>query len=160
MKGISWVVFGMVSCAKLVQSNLYKINSTATFYIYDYGYWRNISTMSMHRRDDPLEILETTIHNGAGPIVNASRGSYHTDQYQLFLLIYHRALRDHRRTLNPAEATTFIIPYDLASDVAYYKTCAKSSGTCFDFRKCPLAPTVEKLLQESVWFKRNKGHGT
>lgn len=127
------------------------------FYIYDTGYWLNISRASMYMRDDPHEILETTINNGAGPLVNAKMGAYHTDQYNLFLLIYHRALRDHRRTMNPAEASTFLIPYDMASDVAYYKRCAKSEGTCFDFRKCPLAPTVDKLLHESPWYHRHKG---
>ena len=43
-------------------------------------------------------------------------------------MIYHRALRDMRRTLDPNEATTFIIPYDFATDSAYYKQCQKSAG--------------------------------
>ena len=46
-------------------------------------------------------------------------------------------LKDPRRTLNPDDATTFFIPYDLAQDAAYYKHCAKNKDhKCFDFRKC------------------------
>lgn len=68
-----------------------------------------------------------------------------------------RALIDERRTMNPAEATTFIIPYDLSLDSAFYKHCNKDhSHTCFDFRKCPLAPQVGTLLQESPWYQRHK----
>ena len=51
--------------------------------------------------------------------------------------MYHRMLKDPRRTLNPDDATTFFIPYDLAQDAAYYKHCAKNKDhKCFDFRKC------------------------
>ena len=91
-------------------------------------------------------------------------------------MLYHRALRDMRRTLDPNEATTFIIPYDFATDSAYYKQCQKSAGKipifllihvlthlilttgrCYDFRKCPLAPTVEELLHKSKYFRRLNG---
>jgi hypothetical protein len=128
------------------------------FYVYDTGQWHDIGILSMNKRDDPNEILEIVSNNGAGPLIDAARGLYHTDQYQIFLLNYHRALRDYRRTLDPDKATTFIIPYDFASDVAYYKHCSKSVGSCFDFRKCPMAPTVEELLLTSPHFKRNFGY--
>lgn len=127
------------------------------FYIYDTGQWKDLSTVSLRKRDDPDEILETTLNGGAGPLVDASRGAYHTDQYQLFLLIYHRALKDHRRTWDPSKATTFLIPYDFSSDVAYYKSCGKSTGNCFEFRKCPLAPRIEDLLLQSPWYRRKLG---
>lgn len=58
--------------------------------------------------------MERAVNGGAGPEVDAAHGVYHTDQYQLFQLVYYRALKDHsRRTMNPAEASTFVIPYDL-----------------------------------------------
>ena len=92
-------------------------------------------------------------------VINLKRGSFHTDQYQLFSMIYHRVLSDPRRTWNPDEATTFIIPYDFANDCAFYKKCDKSlNETCFDFRRCPLAPQVEDLLSKSQYFKRKQGH--
>ena len=133
-----------------------KIDKSKLFYIYDYDLWPNISVASMKKRDYN-EIMNSTWNNGAGPTINITTGSFRTDQYQLFSLIYHRALRDHRRTYNANEATTFIIPYDLASDAAYYKHCVRSVGRCFDFRKCPLAPSVEELLKKSVYFQRNEG---
>ena len=103
------------------------------FYIYDSPAWHNISTASFSKRDGQ-EIMDTSLNHGAGPLVNISAGQFHTDQYQLFALVYHRALRDERRTLNPDKATTFFVPYDFASDSAYYKYCAKSVGRCYDFR--------------------------
>jgi hypothetical protein len=72
-------------------------------------------------------------------------------------MVYYRALRDPRRTLDPAKATSFIIPYDLASDSAFYKNCARSKGVCYEFRKCPLAPKAESLLRSSPWYQRNGG---
>jgi len=112
---------------------------------------------SLYRRD-PNERLDNQLNNGAGPLVNASSGAYHTDQYQLFSMIYYRALKDYRRTLDPSKATTFLIPYDFATDAAYYKNCMKTAGVCYDFRKCPLAPKVEELLLASPWYRRNLGH--
>eukprot|EP01032_Pedospumella_encystans_P010716 gene10716-12502_t len=132
-------------------------SSTAfQFYIYDTGLWPNVSTASLYKRD-PNERLEHSLNRGAGPSTNVQGGEYHTDQYQLFSMIYYRALKDPRRTLDPSKATSFIIPYDFGSDCAFYKNCAKSNGVCYDFRKCPLAPQVESLLLESEWFKRNQG---
>jgi hypothetical protein len=128
----------------------------AKFYIYDTGGWPNISTASLYKRD-PNERLENSLHGGAGPLVEKIAGEYHTDQYMLFSMIYNRALKDPRRTLNPADATSFLVPYDFASDCAFYKNCAKSSGVCYDFRKCPLAPEVESLLAASPWFQRKGG---
>lgn len=126
------------------------------FYIYENGLWPNISTASLYKRD-PNERLEHALNGGAGPLVDEPSGEYHTDQYQLFSMIYNRALKDPRRTLDPAKATSFLVPYDFASDCAFYKNCAKSNGVCYDFRKCPLAPQVESLLLESPWYQRKLG---
>ena len=126
------------------------------FYIYDTGEWLTIANISRNARD-PREIMDHYMNGGAGNLINVTAGAYHTDQYQLFLLIYSRALKDPRRTLDPSKATTFIVPYDFASDAAYYKKCAKSDNICYDFRKCPLAPTVNDLLKASPWHARNHG---
>ena len=102
--------------------------------------------------------MTTYLNGGAGASVNVSSGSYHTDQYQLFLLIFSRALKDPRRTMDPSKATTFIIPYDLASDAAYYKQCARHvENICFDFRRCPQAPIISNLLKSSPWYLKNNG---
>ncbi len=126
------------------------------FYIYDTENWPSIANISTSKRD-PNERLENYFNGGAGPVIDEIRGSYHTDQYQLYSMIFNRALKDHRRTLDPARATSFIIPYDFASDSAYYKNCARTLGVCYDFRKCPSAPDVEELLSRSKWFKRRGG---
>ena len=126
------------------------------FYIYDTGQWQTIANTSRTVRD-PREIMDHYLNGGAGSLINSTTGMYHTDQYQLFLLIFSRALKDPRRTLDPSKATTFIVPYDIASDAAFYKNCAKSEGVCYDFRRCPLAPTVNELLKASPWHLRNNG---
>eukprot|EP01039_Chlorochromonas_danica_P003017 gene3017-3291_t len=126
------------------------------FYIYEDEDWPAIATASMYKRD-PNERLDNQLHHGAGPVVEARYGEYHTDQYQLYAMLYHRSLKDPRRTLDPAQATSFLIPYDFASDSAFYKNCARSTGVCYDFRKCPLAPAVERLLARSPYFQRKQG---
>lgn len=126
-------------------------------YIYQGPAWDVIANASLHARD-ANEIMEHTLNGGAGPAVDESAGMYHTDQYQLYNLMYHRLLKDPRRTLDPAQATSFVVPYDFATDSAYYKRCGKSNGVCYDFRRCPLAPQVEALLRESPWFRRKGGH--
>jgi hypothetical protein len=151
-----------MKCLILFLLHIYLINIQNSqgrdlyFYIYEDDFWPNISTASIYSRDTN-EMLEHSLNYGAGPVMDASVGLYHTDQYQLFSMIYYRALKDKKRTLDPAEATSFLIPYDFASDCAYYKKCAKTAGVCYDFRKCPLAPKVEELLLKSPWFMRNYG---
>jgi Exostosin family len=112
---------------------------------------------SSRTKRDPTEIMDHSMNNGAGTIINASEGAYHTDQYQLFLLIFSRAMKDPRRTLDPSKATTYIVPYDLATDAAFYNKCPRSDNICYTFRKCPLAPRVIDLLIESPWYHRKQG---
>jgi len=130
--------------------------SSHKFYMYDGKEWDRIATASHHKRD-PREILNMTLNSGAGQIVDARHGLYHTDQYHMYDLVYFRLLTDRRRTLNPEEATSFFVPYDLSLDCAFYKNCARSIGVCYDFRKCPLAPKVEKMLAKSPFFRANQG---
>lgn len=134
----------------LTRSDLY-------IYVYSSPEWDEIATSSMRARSED-EVMEASLNRGAGPELNATAGAFHTDQYQLYSLTYHRILKDPRRTLDPANATTFFVPYDLASDAAYYKLCAKNKEhKCFDFRKCPQAQRVHELLKESPWWQRRGG---
>jgi len=128
------------------------------FYVYDDPEWHRMGTFTMVKRDS-TERMENVLNYGAGPEMNKEEGTYHTNQYQLYNNLYYRALKDPRRTLNPEEATTFFMPYDIASDAAKYQGCPKNrSKTCYDFNKCILAPKVEKLLLASPYFHRNGGH--
>jgi len=126
-------------------------------YVYSSPEWDEIAKSSMRPRSED-ELVESSLNSGAGPELNSTAGAFHTDQYQLYALTYHRILKDPRRTLDPANATTYFVPYDLASDAAYYKLCAKNKEhKCFDFRKCPQASRVNELLSESLWWKRRGG---
>lgn len=58
-----------------------------------------------------------------------------------------------RRTMDPAEATAFFIPYDLGFDAAIKKDSAKIRP-----HGCPHAETVIGLLEDNVYFKRNFGY--
>ena len=129
------------------------------FYIYDEGAWGNISRAALSKRDEN-EILDRMRNYGAGECMNETLGLYHTDQYQLFEVFFNRARNDcYRRTRDPAKATTFLIPYDFASDVAFFANCPKHKElVCFQFRKCPLAQEVESMLLSSYWYRRNHGH--
>ena len=142
--------------------SLIALASTQTdelFYIYDTDDWPDIGHASSTFKYDSRAILNVTINNGAGPVINTKQGLYHTDQYQLYLLMYNRALTDQRRTRDPSKATTFIIPYDFSSDIAFYRQCYKNiTQTCFDFRYCPLATRVQSLLNLSPWYHRHSGH--
>ena len=125
------------------------------FYIYNSSDWHPIISAPLHQRA-PNEIMDVVLNGGAGPLIDESLSLYHTDQYSLFQLMFNRAVKDPRRTLDPSKATTFIIPYDFASDVAFMsKREGKKNG--FDFRRCPLGPKVISLLGESEWFQRNQG---
>lgn len=84
------------------------------FYIYD---WPEITSALGTQRSDG-ESTRFYANSGAGVALDESQGIYDTDQYQLFLLMYGRALNDARRTMDPDKATTFFIPYDLATDCA------------------------------------------
>ena len=141
------------TCVPAVAYPLTTARKTNLIYIYDQGEWQKIMNASRTKRD-PREIMDHSMNNGAGTVVNVSAGEYHTDQYQLFLNIFSRALKDPRRTHDPAKATTFIVPYDIATDAAFYKKCARSDGVCYDFRKCPLAPTVSELLKVRTRLRR------
>lgn len=90
---------------------------------------------------------------GAGRLIDLSIGSYNTEQYQLFLLMYYRALQDPRRTLDPEEATTFLIPYDLATDSAQFRT----NHDILSMTNCARAPTIIKFLESSTYFNRKLG---
>lgn len=124
-------------------------------YIYDTPEWQPIISAPLSPRS-PNEKMDVVLNGGAGPVVDKSLSLYHTDQYSLFQLMYNRALRDPRRTRDPSKATTFIIPYDFASDVAYMSE-RPNHNVGFDFRRCPLGATVTDLLNQSPWFQQREG---
>lgn len=124
------------------------------FFVYD---WPSVASTFGAARDRG-EITAHYANGGAGAVVNASAGTYATDQYQLFLLMHGRAVQDARRTRNASEASTFLIPYDFANDAAYYRVSPKDGRTKqFDLRRCRQAGAVLRLLGELPYFGRRGG---
>ena len=94
---------------------------------------------------------------GAGKSVNASNGIYNTNQFHLFNLMYSRALKDPRRTLNPEEATTFFIPYDAYVDSMRFEKGVSRIEWSPDDGDLRQGAKVHDLLQASPYFHRNQG---
>ena len=132
-----------------------RLHRTELIYIYNSTEWLHITEAPLNPRAHN-ELMDVVLNAGAGPLVDTSLSLYHTDQYSLFQLIYNRAIKDPRRTMDPSKATSFLIPYDFASDVAFM---TKRSGkkTSMDFRRCPLGDQVSSLLRASEWFQRKQG---
>jgi hypothetical protein len=81
------------------------------FYIYNSTEWNEISQSPLRQRA-PNEVMDVVLNYGAGPLIDESLSLYHTDQYALFQLIYNRAVKDSRRTLDPSKARlTALITY-------------------------------------------------
>ena len=90
---------------------------------------------------------------GAGRLVNRTFMEHKTSQFALFKLIYERALVDKRRTLNPVEATSFLIPFDLGMHSAFTESNGRMKRT-----GCPLGKDVVNRLVGSSYFKAKYGH--
>ena len=119
------------------------------FFIYD---WPNI-TKTFGTAFYLNESVKRYANFGAGPLIDLSIGSYNTEQYQLFLLMYYRALKDPRRTLDPEQATSFLIPYDLATDCAQFRT----THNVLSMTHCSRGHAIVKLLDSSPYFNRKRG---
>ena len=141
-----FLLFLLLSLLLLV-SPLYALppRSEEKFYIYD---WPDICAWLW---------CEGPENRGAGKLVNASNGVYSTYQYHLFNLMYARALRDPRRTLNPEEATSFLIPYDSHMDAMTLIGKDGKDELSWALGQANQAPKVYDLLQASPYFQRNKG---
>jgi hypothetical protein len=109
--------------------------SEPLFYIYD---WPDLVNRYANHTDRPhhshgVEIPEWRKNHGLGRLVSKNTSEYKTSQFALFKIMYERALIDPRRTLDPAMATTFFIPYDFGMDAAFFETNGRMRRT-----NCPL----------------------
>jgi xyloglucan galactosyltransferase MUR3 len=93
------------------------------------------------------------LYSGMGPPVLPDSGLFLTWHFSMFSSIYNRLKRSRRRTLDPNQASLFIIPYDLALDGSVDKK------TCKNKRQCSpgLAPRLSKYLLQSPYFARHQG---
>jgi hypothetical protein len=91
-------------------------------YIYD---WPDIINRYANHSDRDMGLHGVDIPNwktnfGAGVLIN--NYEYRTSQFSLFKIMYERAIRDPRRTLDPSLATSFLIPYDFGMDATFFET--------------------------------------
>lgn len=141
-------------CAYWYISNQFdgNIRKSPKFYIYPWDQevtnsWP--SQFTHHRLSIGQEFQQ---NHGAGPLVDEVSGMYHTHQYSLFTLVLQRLLESEHRTLNPAEATLFFIPYDLGMDAS-----TRSSDGGLVQTNCPKVKSVMDLLHNSPYFQRKQG---
>ena len=92
-------------------------------------------------------------YGGAGRLVDAGHLEFKTSQFAMHKLFYERALIDPRRTLNPEEATSFFIPFDVGMHTAFLEANGRMRKS-----NCPLLPDVEDRLNQLPYFKRKGGH--
>jgi len=92
------------------------------------------------------------LNYGAGVAVDIEQGFYHTHQYSLFQLFYHRLLQSDRRTMDPSRASVFFIPYDLGMD----GSTRRSDGALIQ-TNCPNVERVIQLLENSPHFRASGG---
>mmetsp|Transcript_18931 Transcript_18931/g.31626 ORF Transcript_18931/g.31626 Transcript_18931/m.31626 type:complete len:501 (+) Transcript_18931:158-1660(+) len=128
----------------------YNICTTEKFFIYDHFPPELVSLWP--KRDGELR-KHYRANNGTGEFFNKSLGMHETHQFTVFTPIYRRLLNDYRRTLDPAEATAFFIPYDMGFDAAIKKDSAKIRP-----QGCPHAEAVIALLEDNKYFRRNFGY--
>ena len=128
------VCFALLHCVSFSFS-IPKVKPTnpLLFYIYEGSDWHSISTASTKLRSTREILHSSYLNGGCGDAVDETKGLYHTNQYQMFPLMYNRALSDRRRTLDPNLATTFFIPYDFVNDVIAYEKCPKNEVISYNW---------------------------
>jgi len=131
------------------------LNTGEKIYVYDWPELVN-RYANFTDRDHTSHGVEVPVwrtNYGAGRLVEGTNLEHKTSQFALHKIFYERALIDPRRTLNPAEATTFFIPFDIGMHIAFLESNGRMRRS-----GCPLAEQVERRLSELPYFKRNGGH--
>ena len=123
-----------------------KGTSKEMFYIYDWP--------SVVEKQASQGMLE---HHGFGKLLSRDHGTYDTYQFNLYNVMFHRALSDGKRTRNPEEASTFLIPYDFHVDGMLHTFPNGSQSWSWENGSSDLAPEVVRLLQKSSFFQRKQG---
>jgi hypothetical protein len=108
----------------LVLSTLICACAIDLIYVYDWpdlvNRYANFSDRSHLSHGVEIPIWQT--NHGAGREVDISNLEFKTSQFGLFKLFYERALIDSRRTMDPAEATSFFIPFDIGMHIAFLES--------------------------------------
>lgn len=142
------LVCSIYLAALLLLASAEELPPIERFYIYD---WPDVISRLQSLQLD--RGAGKPFHNGNGSGVT---GLYDTDQFSLFRLMYHRMLRDPRRTRNPNEASSFFIPYDAYFD-AHNKVDAEGNLVWDYYGTSALAPKITERLKGSSYFQKSKG---
>eukprot|EP01042_Synura_sphagnicola_P006322 gene6322-8078_t len=102
------------------------------------------------RRNDRNERLSNRVHAGAGERLSAQSHRYDTRMHSLFAHLYERALVSPYRTHAIANASLYLIPYDMTMDCPYGNQHRSDPG-------CPLAKELTVILNSSIAFRRYRG---
>jgi hypothetical protein len=160
-----WLCVCCCVCIVIATTQSSSADKQPKFYIYD---WPEISTNQYSKVKNDLDPHFVANH-GAGPVVDEGNGFYNTWQFALFQMVYQRLRADihtdtqtdtrssvgrqPRRTLNPEEADTFILPYDYGLDACFRPDNGKMRKI-----NCPLAAKVTERLYASKYFNASHGH--
>jgi hypothetical protein len=138
-----------------VQADLASLRYTRkAFKVYVYNWSRDIVDRWPNKYSHKRLSIDKhfALNHGAGPLVNWNHSLYHTHQYSLFRLFFHRLLNSDVLTLNPEEATVFFVPYDIGLD----STTRQSDGA-LTATNCPKRADAWAMLQSSPFFRRSNG---
>ena len=128
------------------------------FYIYELPeifWWRWPDERNSTCKGNKYVDNQHAENRAVGRPIRPESGLFLTWHFSMFNALYNRFVRSKRRTLNPDEASLFIIPYDLSLD-GYL-----DSKTCTN--KAPLRCTtslvneVRNILTASKYFQKNQG---
>lgn len=131
------------------------------FYIYDWGqrfWWRwpeiNEDAIAYCKKNVYVELNQSKL-SATGEPLDLDIGLFNTWHFSLFNALYNRLRRSSRRTLNPDEASIFIVPYDIALD-SYLdiRYCVyKIHPRCTNRQQQGL----KHHIKHSKYFKRHNG---
>jgi hypothetical protein len=118
---MSWlaIVIYVIALNALAHKQALSVNR---FFVYDWPGLVNryANFTDRDHRGHGVEFPQWKENYGAGRVIDAQNFEYKTSQFALFKLMYERALIDKRRTLDPSDAVSFLIPYDFGSTIHEY----------------------------------------
>lgn len=127
------------------------------FYMYDlpeeyWWRWPANSTAEKCRANGYLGV-EHALLSGIGMPISPDDGLFLTWHFSMFNSLHNRFKRSSRRTKNPAEASVFIIPYDIGLD-GYL-----NPHNCGNRKQCTdgLIGKLNKIILEQPYYSRNEG---
>ena len=130
-------------------------NKTGRFYMYDLDerYWWRWPNPGTSCYEGGYVNHPHAELSGLGRPIELLDGLFDTWHFSLFSSLYNRMKRSSRRTYDPAEASLFIIPYDLAMD-GYI-----NPKRCSMRQECSpgLVNDLQDMLLRSPYYTRHMG---